>query len=74
MPDNLICPFCKNTKSKEVILTEKHDLLVCNECNSSITITSKSFHGKRPVLKGTTPCALVSLFVINSFYNLPNYN
>jgi hypothetical protein len=39
---NPICPFCKNTKNKEVSLTEKHDLLVCSECNSSIMLSSKN--------------------------------
>lgn len=44
MPDSQLpfCPFCKNTKNKEVVLTEKHDLLTCTECNSVLMLSSKS--------------------------------
>ena len=40
--DKIICPVCKKLREKDVFMREKHDMLICTECHTSLFLKGKS--------------------------------
>lgn len=46
MNSTYICPVCKHLRNEEILLEEKHDLLICPRCQTSLQDTNKSPLGR----------------------------